>query len=334
VIEEDVIEEIARVRGYDRLPSTVPGLHGRGGEQESYRVRRRIRELLVRAGLREAASLSFASRADVELIGHDRPIRVANPPSAEQPFLRTSLIPGLLGAVRRNLDLGARSVAVFEVGHVFREGAPIDEREHVSFVLVGQVGEGLHRENREFDVLDMKGVVESLLDGMGAPWALAVPAERPFHPGRSGLVMVGDRAAGAFGEVHPLDASRLDLPGRLAIAELDVAFLGTGGGAGVPVFRQVPRFPPVRRDLAFVLPDEVPAGVVQGAIEAAAGDLLDRSLLFDEFRGGAIPEGSKSLAFALEFRAPDRTLTDDEVDPVVVAIVDRLRSELGAELRA
>jgi phenylalanyl-tRNA synthetase beta chain len=332
-IEEDVIEEIARVRGYDRLPATVPGIRGSGGEQESYRVRRRIRELLVRAGLREAASLTFASQEDVELIGHDRPIRVANPPSAEQPFLRTSLIPGLIGAVRRDLDLGARSVALFEVGHVFRAGEPIDEREHVSFVMAGQVSEGLHREDRAYDVLDVKGVVESLLDGMGAPWALAVPAERPFHPGRSGSVMVGDRPAGAFGEVHPLDASRLDFPGRVAIAELDVAFLGTHGGAAVPVFRQVPRFPPVRRDLAFVLPDEVPAGVVRGAIEAAGGELLDRSLLFDVFRGGAIPEGSKSLAFALEFRAPDRTLTDDEVDPVVVAIVDRLRSELGAELR-
>jgi phenylalanyl-tRNA synthetase beta chain len=136
-----------------------------------------------------------------------------------------------------------------------------------------------------------------------------------------------------LGELHPFDASRLDLPGRVAVAELDVTFLGVMR-ASVPSFRPVPRFPPVRRDLAFVLPDEVPAGAVLGAIEAAGSELLDRSLLFDVFRGGVIPEGSKSLAFALEFRAPDRTLTDDEVDPVVAAVVDRLRSELGAELRA
>jgi phenylalanyl-tRNA synthetase beta chain len=332
-IEEDVIEEIVRVRGYERLPSTVPGVRGPGTEQDSYRLRRRVRELLVRAGLREAASLTFASSDDIELIGHDRPIRVANPPSAEQPFLRTSLVPGLLGAVRRNLDLGSRSVALFEAGHVFRAGEPVDEREHVSFVLAGQVGDGLHREERAYDVVDVKGVVELLLGGMGVPWTLAGPAERPFHPGRSGTVMVGGRPAGMLGELHPFDASRLDLPGRVAVAELDVTFLGVMR-ASVPSVRPVPRFPPVRRDLAFVLPDEVPAGAVLGAIEAAGSELLDRSLLFDVFRGGVIPEGSKSLAFALEFRAPDRTLTDDEVDPVVAAIVDRLRSELGAELRA
>jgi phenylalanyl-tRNA synthetase beta chain len=97
---------------------------------------------------------------------------------------------------------------------------------------------------------------------------------------------------------------------------------------------EVPRYPPIRRDLAFVLTEEVPAGAVQAALEAAAGELLDRSLLFDVFRGGAVPEGRKSLAFALEFRAPDRTLTDEEVEPVIDTVVDRLRSELGAELRA
>jgi phenylalanyl-tRNA synthetase beta chain len=97
---------------------------------------------------------------------------------------------------------------------------------------------------------------------------------------------------------------------------------------------EVPRFPPVRRDLAFVVADDVPAGAAHAALEAAAGELLDRAVLFDVFRGGAVPEGRKSLAFALEFRAPDRTLTDEEVEPVIAAIVDRLRADLGAELRA
>jgi phenylalanyl-tRNA synthetase beta chain len=331
-IEEDVIEEIVRVQGYDRLPSTVPGVRGSGGEQASYRLRRRLRELLVRAGLREAVSLTFVSPADVELMGRDEPVRVANPPSAEQPFLRTSLIPSLLGAVRRNLDLGSRSVTLFEVGHVFRSSDPVDEREHVAFVLAGDVGEGLDAEDRGYDVLDVKGVVESLLGGLGLAWALDAPADRPFHPGRSANVIVRDRPAGAFGEIHPVAGTRLGLTGRLAVAELDVTVLAPDAGAG-PRFREVPRFPPVRRDLAFVVAEDVPAGALQAVLEAAAGELLDRSSLFDVFRGGTIPEGRKSLAFALEFRAPDRTLTDEEIEPAVAAIVDRTRSEFGAELR-
>lgn len=331
-IEADVIEEIVRVQGYDRLPSTVPGIRGSGGEQESYRLRRRVRDLLVRTGVREAPSLSFASPADIELMRHDRPVRVANPPSAEEPLLRTSLIPKLLEAVRRNDDRGAQSVALFEVGHVFHLGDPIDEREHVAFVLAGQVGEGLHAEDRPYDVLDVKGIVELLLGGLGVAWGLDVPAGPPFHPGRSAFVTVGDRRAGVLGEVHPREAARLDLPGRVGLAELDVSALGAHP-APAGRFREVSRFPPVRRDLAFVVAEEVPAAAVQAALDAAAGELLDRSLLFDVFRGGVIPEGRKSLAFALAFRAADRTLTDEEVEPVVAGIVERLRSELGAALR-
>lgn len=331
-VEVDAIEEIVRVHGYDRLPSTVPGVRVSGGEQDSYVLRRRVRALLMRCGLREAASLSFASPADVELMGHDAAIAVANPPSAAQPLLRTSLIPGLLTAVRRNLDLGARSVKLFEVGHVFRLGEPVDEREHVAVVLGGLVGEGLHAEGREQDVLDVKGVVEFLLDGLRVGWTLEVPAEPPLHPGRSGIVTVAGRRAGVFGELHPLDASRLGLTGRVAVAELDVSSISAEPVA--VTFRDVPRFPPVRRDLAFVVPAGVSAGMLQAALDDAGGSLLDRSTLFDVFAGGAIPEGRTSLAFALEFRAPDRTLTDDEVEPVVIAIVDRVRSEFGAELRA
>jgi phenylalanyl-tRNA synthetase beta chain len=331
--EEDLIEEIVRVQGYDRLPSSMPGFRGVGGEQDTYRVRRRIRELLVRAGLREAASLPFASAADIELMGHLHPLRMTNPPSEEEPFLRTSLLPGLLQAASRNLQRGARSVALFEVGHVFRTGEPVDEPEHLAVILAGRVGEGLHAEDRPFDVLDAKGVLEGVLHGVGIDWRLEAGGDRPFHPGRSGFLRIGDRSVGVLGELHPAEAARSDLPGRVAVAELNVTALGIPGQRTVSV-RDVPRFPPVRRDLAFVVPEDVPAGAVRSAIVAAGGELLDRSLLFDVFRGGAIPDGRKSLAFALEFRAPDRTLTDEEVEPVVAAIAERVRSEFGGELRS
>jgi phenylalanyl-tRNA synthetase beta chain len=138
---------------------------------------------------------------------------------------------------------------------------------------------------------------------------------------------------GTLGELHPAEAASLDIAGRVALAELDVTGLEISSERSVS-FRDTPRFPPIRRDLAFVLDEDVSAGAAQAVLEAAGGELLDRSLLFDVFRGESVPEGRKSLAFALEFRAPDRTLTDAEVEPVVVTIVDRLRTELGAELRA
>jgi phenylalanyl-tRNA synthetase beta chain len=135
------------------------------------------------------------------------------------------------------------------------------------------------------------------------------------------------------GELHPAEADRLDLAGRVAVAELDVTALEVERARAV-AFRDVPRFPPLRRDLAFIVSYEAAAGDVQRILEAAAGPLLDRVVLFDLFTGGDVPAGHRSLAFALEFRAPDGTLTDEEVEPVVAAIVDRVRSELGAELRA
>jgi phenylalanyl-tRNA synthetase beta chain len=331
--EEDLIEEIVRVQGYDRLPSTMPGVRGVGGEQDSYRIRRRIRELCIRAGLREAVSLSFASPADLELLGITEPVRVANPPSAEEPSLRTSLIPRLLDAAARNLQRGATSVRLFEVGHVFRQRDGVDEREHLALLLAGESGEGLYAEHRPFDVLDGKGIVDVVLRGLGVEWSLDPGADRPFHPGRSGTIRVGDADVGVLGELHPAEAARRDLAGRVVLAQLDVTALGVRAATTV-TFRDVPRFPVVRRDLAFIVPEDMAVGLVQRALEEAGGDLLDRSVLFDVFRGEPLPAARKSLAFALAFRAPDRTLTDEEVDPVVAAIVERLRADLGAELRA
>jgi phenylalanyl-tRNA synthetase beta chain len=331
--EEDLIEEVVRIQGYDRLPSTVPALREVGREQESYRTRRRVRELLVRAGLREAASLTFASANDVELMRHTDPVRVSNPPSAEQPFLRTSLLPRLLDAASRNQQRGEISIALFEIGHVFRLADPVDEREHLAILLAGRAGEGLHAEDRGWDVLDAKGILDGVLRGLGVDWTIEPGADRPLHPGRAGSVLAGDHRVGVVGELHPAEADRLDLAGRVAVAELDVAALDVVDVPAV-AFRDVPRFPPLRRDLAFIVPLEATAGDVKRTLEAAAGSLLDGVVLFDVFTGGDVPAGHRSLAFALEFRARDRTLTDEEVEPVVAAIVDRARSELGAELRA
>jgi phenylalanyl-tRNA synthetase beta chain len=273
------------------------------------------------------------SEEDLALVGDRDAIPLSNPLRAEEAWLRTRVLPGLLHTVARNQRWGTGPVSIFEVGTVFRSADPVDERRQVGLVLCGAAGEGWTADDREFDVLDARGMVETLLEELGVDgWTLGDPLGEPFHPGRSAGIFLDGRPVGILGELHPRNASSLDIDGRVAVAEFELEPLRAAASTGFHLV-EVPRFPPIRRDLAFVIEEDVPAGAVQAALEAAAGELLDRAMLFDVFRGDAIPDGRKSLAFALEFRAPNRTLTDEEVEPVVAAIVDRLRRELGAELR-
>jgi phenylalanyl-tRNA synthetase beta chain len=332
--EVDLIEEIARVQGYDRVGSELPGIRRPGGIPSTYAARRRVREALVRAGLRETWSYSFASAADLALMGDASGVKVANPLTTDDAYLRASLVPGLLRAVRINLFRQVEGVALFEVGHVFRLDDPVAEPEHAAFVMRGSVM-GFPGEDRIFDFFDGKGAVESLLEALGVRgWGLGPPGAAPFHPGRSAVIEVGGgRPVGTVGELHPRVAGELDLPGRVVLGQIDVTALAD---AGVETFeyREVPRFPPARRDLAWILDAGVPAGRVQAVIEDAAAELLESCRLFDLFSGPPIPEGRKSLAFAVTFRAPERTLTDQEVDAAVAAIDQRVSTELGGELRA
>jgi len=216
---------------------------------------------------------------------------------------------------------------------VFRLGDPVEERSKVALALAGPAGEGWAAPARPFDVLDAKGILEALMDEVGVlDWALGDPIAGPFHPGRAAAVLVDGERAGVAGELHPRVAESLELTGRVAVAELEVGALLAATRKEF-VVQEPPRFPPVRRDLAFVVPEDTPAGAVQAVLEEAAGELLDTCLLFDVFRGGALPAGTKSLAYAVDLRAPDRTLTGEESDRVVARIVDRLRAGFGAQLR-
>lgn len=262
---------------------------------------------------------------------------MSNPPSADEPFLRTSLIPNLLKALGRNSYRGRRGAAMFEIGHVFREGtsAGIDEREWVGAALWGPAGHGgVHAERRDLDFFDAKGCLEALMEGLGiSQWDLGDRLGSPFHPARSAAVRVAGSPVGVLGEIHPRLVERLDLAGRVAVFELDVEALASRR-VGLPSFQDIPRFPPVHRDLAFIVDAATPAGDVRNALVDAAGDLLDSAILFDVFEGPPLPEGTKNLAFSIDFRAADRTLTEEDADTAVRAIVDRLDRAFGAEFRA
>jgi phenylalanyl-tRNA synthetase beta chain len=333
--EVDLIEEVVRVQGYDRVGSTVPPVRQVGGGPAAYGFRALLRGSLRRSGIREVRLLSFASQEDLEIAGGDDAIRITNPLQAEEAFLRTRLLPGLLRAVQRNVYRHVRGVALFEVGTVFRmkDGAA-DERPSLALALTGPASQTWAEPPRSFDFFDAKGVVEALLEDAGVrDWFMGPPAGWPFHPGRSAAILAGQEGLGVVGEINPSLVERLDIGGRVAAAEVDVQALMAHASSEIEV-RDVPRFPPVRRDLAFVLDAATPAAAVQAALLDAGGDLIETCLLFDVFSGPPLPEGKKSLAFSIDLRAPDRTLTDEEADAVVRRIAERLASEFGAELRA
>jgi phenylalanyl-tRNA synthetase beta chain len=337
--EIDAIEEVIRILGYDRVGATTPAVRQAGGVPDSYERRRTIRRALVAAGFREVESYSFVSSADLALMGEQEvgAVRVRNPLLADDPFLRTSLLPGLLKALRLNASRQVRGAALFEVGRTFTAGPGRDdapsERESAAAALFGHLGAAIH-ERVEIDVFDAKGAAEALLGAFGiGDWEIADTAQPlPFHPGRSGTIAVGGRSIGRFGELHPSVSAAFDLPGRVAALEVDVASLAAAAGPERE-YREVPRFPPVRRDLAFVLDAAVPIGAVSAAIRDAAGGLAGSIDLFDLYEGPPLPEGKRNAAFSVEFRA-DRSLTNEEVTVAVEAVAAAIRDRFGGEFRS
>lgn len=335
--EVDLIEEVVRVQGYERVGSALPRAPHAGGVPDAYAFARRAKDALVRAGLQEIRPAPFASREDLGLFGDADAVPLANPLRAEEGYLRTRLTPGLLRTAARNRASGIQQIGLFEVGVTFRLGgpgeSPFTEFRKAGFVLAGPATQGWAADDREVDVLDGKGILARLCEDLGVrDWSLGDAPAGPFHPGRSASVRVEGRAVGVLGEIHPRVSADLDLDGRVVVGVVGLGSLASAAGHPFE-FRDVPRFPPVRRDLAFVVDEATPAGAVNAAIEGAAGDLLGGCLLFDVFRGGAVPPGRKSLAFALDLRAPDRTLTDDEAQERVDAVVARIATEFRGELR-
>lgn len=331
--EVDLIEEVVRVQGYERVGSSTPSVRQAGGTPDAYAFRDRVRGSLMGAGLREVRSFPFAAAEDLELTGDADAIGLTNPLQAEEGWLRTRLTPGLLKAIRRNVYRQVRSAALFEVGTVFRlvDGAP-EERSMVALAMTGMAELGWTG-RREYDFFDAKGVVEALMRDLGVEWSLGEPLGSLLHPSRSAFVMVGGERAGVVGEIHPRVARSLDVPGRIAIAEIELTALIAHVSPTIAV-RDVPRFPPARRDLSFALDERVPSGEVLSAIRAAGGDLVAACDLFDVWSGAPLEAGKKSLSFALDLRASERTLESQEADEVVERIVSQIRERFGGEIRS
>jgi phenylalanyl-tRNA synthetase beta chain len=357
--EVDLIEEVARVHGIDEhLPTTLPATGTEvGGLSRAQRLRRRAEDSLRDLGFDQVVGWSFTDPGEAERLripSDDRranPVLLANPLSEEQSAMRTALLGSLLDVAARNNARGAGDLALFESARVYLQDpskgaavdplaghfagdqpAPFSEPHRFAALAAGSLSERSWRGGGEAaDFFALKGALEALARQLGVELSLA-PAEQPFlHPGRSAAVSIDGAAAGWLGEVHPLVCRTWDLDAAVAF-EIDAAPLIAAATVGEETYEDVTTFPGVYQDLAVVVPADVPAEAVSEAIRAGGGELLQGGEVFDLFEGEQLDENRKSLALNLEFRAPDRTLTDEEVAGLREAIKAKL-DEIGGTLR-
>ncbi len=357
-IEADLIEEIARVRGYERVPSTVPDTPMPDARPNPLEIRDAVRETLAGAGLTETVThalisadqaRAFTWAADRDLVaGEERHegavVTVTNPLSAEHAVLRQSLVAGLLATVSTNLRRGRKDLAIFEIGKGYarRDATSTGEWWRLGLALEGAFEPATwDRAERPADVADLIGIIAALAQrlGLSRPETAPLSDEALLHPGRAATIVARDprdgavAIAGRLGEFHPARLIDLDVRSdRILIAEIAIRGLSAGG---LPVVRSRPpaRHPGIERDIAVVVPRDVAAGRVEGVIRASSGPLLEDVTLFDVYRGTPLGDAEQSLAFRLAFQASDRTLVEGEVDAAISAVVVRLTADLGARIR-
>ncbi|MET8506903.1 phenylalanine--tRNA ligase subunit beta [Streptomyces sp. NPDC004787] len=368
-VPNDLAEEVIRLEGYENLPSTLPKPPAGRGLTERQRVHRRVGRALAGAGYVEALNYPFVGEQVFDQFGLDaddarrRVVKLVNPLSDEEPALRTTLLPGLLGALRRNDGRGSHDLALFETGLVFR---PTEDQPAVAVRLgvdarptdeeIARVNAALPEQPRRVAVVLAGAREQAGWWGKGRPadWADAIQAARivaaeagvelvvdadqhaPWHPGRCAsfqVVIDGELTlAGHGGELHPRVVKALGLPARTCAMELDLDVLERASEGPVKA-PSISSFPVATQDVALVVDQDVPAAAVEYYLTGGAGELLESIRLFDVYTGDQVGEGKKSLAYALRFRAPDRTLTVEEATAARDAAVALAAEHTGAVLR-
>jgi phenylalanyl-tRNA synthetase beta chain len=338
--EIDLIEEVARIDGLEKLPATLPKRRDAYGLlTPAQRLRRRAMDALAGRGLHEVVGWTFTapSLADrLRLSAEDerrRAVVIENPLSEEQSLLRTTLLGSLLDVAQHNVARGAPDLRLFEHGTVFRwRDTALDEHRSLAVLLAGGIRPATWGDPEPVtaDLFAVKALLEALAQALRVPELTFAPEPEPFlHPGRSARVSLAGKPIGWLGELHPLVAQTWELPGAAGM-EIDLdRFIAH---ASRPDYVDLIGYPPLRHDIAVVLPEHVPAAQVLDAVRTAAGELLSDVRVFDVYTGPQVGEGRRSLALALTFRAPDRTLSDEDVTPVREQIVAALGG-LGGELR-
>jgi phenylalanyl-tRNA synthetase beta chain len=359
----DLVEEVVRLVGYDRVPSVLPTPPSGRGLTREQRLRRRIGRTLARSGCVEVVTFPFLGDDTLDALGlpADDPlrhaVRLSNPISAEKPLLATTLLPGVLDAAARNLGRGAPGVSLFETGTVAfpvdRGPAPVygvdwrpsdaelaklfeaipDQPLHLVAVLSGELeAAGWWGPARVADWSDAIGLVRDLGSELGVDVLVAPAGRRPWHPSRCARITAGDEELGHAGELHPRVCRAFGLPRGTAALELDLDVL-MRHAVETPHAPSYSNQPVAKEDVALVVDADTPAADVEAALRVGAGELLESVSLFDVYTGTQVGEGRKSLAYHLHFRAPDRTLTEAEAGAARDAAVAAAATTLGAVQR-
>ena len=338
--EIDLIEEVARLGGYGEIPVTLPhGVVATPRPTLATRLKKEAKEILLGEGFFEVVTYSFQSERLAGLLGGTTaaaPLYLANPLSEEQALMRTSLLPGLLDMLRKNTLKQNLDARLFEMAKIFVPEAGTDlprEEEWLAGVMYGGWTQpSWHWEPEEVDFYDLKGVVEKLLEGLRVRDVSFSADNLPAYFRYGAAVLAGDETLGWLGELLPTVGERLDLAGKPLVFLLHFEAL-CGRAEPFPLYTPLPKYPAVYRDMALVLPDDVPAARVLEALYRHGAPRLEEASLFDVYVGQPIPADKRSLAFHLTYRDPERTLTDEAVDQQHDALIKALAEELGAELR-
>ncbi len=342
MMEVDLVEEVARLYGYDRIPATLPwGQQLPGALTKEQKLRRDARHMLRELGLNEVVTYSLTSdEAEQEIASlYDlQPIRVAMPMSKEHAVLRTTLLPQLIKVAAYNVHRGNERVQLFEVGKVYltQEETLTDlpeERLQLAALIAGPKAASIWKTPQvdAQNFYELKGILESVLERFGVRDAEYQAADlNGFHPGRTALCVVEDEVIGVLGQLHPKLSKEYDLS-EPVVLQLDLEKLLKKDLQ--VIYDPIPRYPAVTRDLAVTVDENVPAGRIEAGIRKVAGELLESVTLFDVFTGEQIGEGKKSVAYSLVFRTNERTLTDEEVHQIHERIVHYLTEQFGAQLR-
>ena len=344
-LEVDLIEEIARLYGYNRIPTTLPtGASVQGGKARGQLLADLTREIMLECGLTEIITMSFINRRSYDSIqlAENSLLRdsvvVRNPLSEDQGVLRTTLIPGALETLARNAARRNKDAAVFEIGRVFYPAAGQDlPKEELTLVgaMMGNLPSGWNTPAKPMDFYYAKGVIDTLLAAfdINEVTYTAVDDNPTMHPGRTAVIRAGETMLGFVGEISPRVQDNYRLADRVYVFQLNLEAIFPLVNL-VKKFRQLPKYPAVERDMALLVQQNTAAGELHRVIREAAGSLLKEVKLFDLYQGEQVQAGLKSLAYSLRFQATDRTLTDDEVNAVFDKIRSSLKDKLGADLRS
>ncbi|RKQ37958.1 phenylalanine--tRNA ligase subunit beta [Oceanobacillus halophilus] len=345
-IFEDMLEEVARIYGYDKLPFTLPeGSNQAGGLTERQLLKRKIKQLMQSIGLSETLTYSLTNGGDIKRLispeiveQHPTPVALAMPMSEEHKYLRLSILPEMLRTLSYNIARNQSNLAYYEMGSVFIS----DEKEitkqpkeqlRLSGALTGKwLEQPWQQEKKEVDFYLVKGMVEKLFHYLEIPVRFEQARVKDMHPGRTAIVNIGAQKVGFIGQLHPGLAKELDLK-ETYVFDLNLEAI-YGAYENILSFQDIPKYPSVARDIAFILDKEVLAGEVKQVIEEVGAPLVKHVQIFDVYQGENVPEGKKSIAYSLLYQDPNKTLKDNEVEESYEKIVEAVNSKFNAYVRS